>query len=91
MEVNATSHDHIFKFNVNLTSLVDSCRICMAHGLNMSCIFDAEKENIIEEIQFCTGITVCICIIIFVRYCKTIHLSHERFCAVHAQPCSSLV
>ncbi|KAJ8703960.1 hypothetical protein PYW07_013254 [Mythimna separata] len=37
---------------------MDSCRVCMAQSLNMSCIFDAERENIIEEIQFCTGITI---------------------------------
>lgn len=59
MEVDATSHVHSnFKYKVDISSLMDSCRVCMAQSLNMSSIFDAEKENIIEEILFCTGITV---------------------------------
>ena len=58
-EEEATSHvDRNFNFSDNTTSLMDSCRVCMAQSLNMTCIFDAEKENIIEEIEFCTGITV---------------------------------
>uniref|UniRef100_A0A2A4J4I0 ZAD domain-containing protein n=1 Tax=Heliothis virescens TaxID=7102 RepID=A0A2A4J4I0_HELVI len=37
---------------------MDSCRVCMAQNLNMTSIFEAEKENIVDEIQFCTGITI---------------------------------
>ncbi|PZC71959.1 hypothetical protein B5X24_HaOG212114 [Helicoverpa armigera] len=56
-EVEATSELN-FKYKIDLTSLMDSCRVCMAQNLNMTSIFETEKDSTVDEIYFCTGITI---------------------------------
>lgn len=56
-EVEATS-ELKFKYKIDLTSLMDSCRVCMAQNLNMTSIFETEKDSTVDEIYFCTGITI---------------------------------
>lgn len=43
---------------IDLSTLLGSCRICMARNINMSAIFDTDSVHIIEEILFCTGVTL---------------------------------
>lgn len=59
MEEESTS-DLDCNIKIDLTSLMDSCRICMAQSIYMSCIFDPDKENVIDEIHYCTGVRVSI-------------------------------
>uniref|UniRef100_A0A2H1W2Z4 SFRICE_007748 n=1 Tax=Spodoptera frugiperda TaxID=7108 RepID=A0A2H1W2Z4_SPOFR len=59
MDVDATSlgqHDLAYKLEV--VNIIDACRICMAQTLNMSSLFNTDKENIVDEIHFCTGIII---------------------------------
>ncbi|KAH9642726.1 hypothetical protein HF086_018472 [Spodoptera exigua] len=58
MDVDATSLGQLeVPYKLDVVNIIDSCRICMAQTLNMSSIFDTDKENIVDEIHFCTGIT----------------------------------
>ncbi|XP_022819229.1 zinc finger protein 1 homolog [Spodoptera litura] len=59
MDVDATSLEQLdVAFKLDVVNIIDSCRICMTQTLNMSSIFDTANENIVDEILFCTGITI---------------------------------
>ncbi|XP_037299164.1 myoneurin-like isoform X2 [Manduca sexta] len=40
----------------DLDGVMDSCRVCMSLGADMSSLFDTEHINVIDRIEFCTGI-----------------------------------
>lgn len=59
MDVDATSlEQHDLAYKLEVVNIIDACRICMAQTLNMSSLFNTDKENIVDEIHFCTGIIV---------------------------------
>lgn len=60
MEVNEATSGVIRYKKIDLSSIMDSCRICMARNMTMSSIFDEKNNNITEEILFCTGVNVSI-------------------------------
>lgn len=44
--------------NRELNDIENCCRVCMAQGRTMKCIFDNESGKIFEMIHFCSGIEV---------------------------------
>lgn len=46
------------KLKRELCDIENSCRVCMAQGKTMKCIFDNESGKIFEMIHFCSGIEV---------------------------------
>ncbi|CAB3261201.1 unnamed protein product [Arctia plantaginis] len=58
MEIRDAKNKVIRIKKMDIAAFVDSCRICMLRNSNMSGIFETESEHIIQEILFCTGITL---------------------------------
>ncbi|XP_075989495.1 uncharacterized protein LOC142985292 isoform X2 [Anticarsia gemmatalis] len=58
MEVVDATSGVVHVKKIDLSTIMNSCRICMARNVNMTSIFGPNSENIIEEILYCTGVCI---------------------------------
>lgn len=54
-----SASDNDFNYLENL-DLNEICRVCLSHDINMDYLFNYNNEKVIDRIEFCSGVQVCI-------------------------------